>query len=219
VAARAGRPRYFLVALVIAALLWLAAHGASPIERSFDLPLVFHAVPEDLVIVEQNTDVVNVRLLGSRGGLRTFESNRQEYAVDVGGARAGAAEFEVDVSRLTLPRGVEAVSRSPSQVEIKLERRGTKVMQVRADLSGEPAPGFRIAGVEVDPARVRVSGARREVLRLSEAVTEPVDVAGLDAPVEREARVSLGGEHVWVEDTPVVRVRIQVVPDDGGRRR
>ena len=52
------RARYFLVALVIAALLWLAAHGASPIERSFDLPLVFQSVPEDLVIVEQNTGAV-----------------------------------------------------------------------------------------------------------------------------------------------------------------
>jgi YbbR domain-containing protein len=215
----ATRGRYFLVALVIASLLWLAAHGASPIERSFDLPVVFQGVPEDLVIVEQNTDVVNVRLRGSRGGLRSLETSRLEYAVDVAGARAGTTGYEVDVSRLALPRGAEAVSRSPAEIEIKLERRGTKVMQVRADLAGEPAPGFQVAGVEVEPARVRVSGARREVLRLSEAVTEPVDIAGLSAPVEREARLALGGQNVWVEDASTVKVRIQVAPVPPARPR
>lgn len=215
-AARSGRARYFLVALVIAVILWVAAHGASPIERSFDLPVAFHEVPEDLVIVEQNTDVVNVRVLGSRAALRSFETSRTEYALNVSGARAGAAEFEVDISRISLPRGARPVSRSPSQVEIKLERRGTKVMQVRPDLTGDPAPGFKLAGVEVDPPRVRVAGARREVLRLNEAVTEPVDITGLSAPAEREVRLTLGGEHVWVEDTTSVRVRLQVVPE--GRR-
>lgn len=212
--ARAGRGRYFVAALVMALLLWVAAHGSSPIERGFDLPVVFHDVPEDLVIVEQNTDVVNVRVLGSRSALRNFEASRAEYVVDVSGARAGTAEFEVDVSGLPLPRGARTVSRSPSQVEVKLERRGTKVMQVRPDVTGEPAPGFRLAKVEVDPPRVRVTGARREVLRLNEAGTEPVDVTGLSGPTERVVRVNLGGDHVWVEEATTVRVKLDVVAEE-----
>jgi YbbR domain-containing protein len=212
-ATKAAKGRYFLAALVIALLLWLAAHGSSPIERGFDLPVVFHNVPEDLVIVEQNTDVVNVRVLGSRSALRNFEVSRADYAVDVTGARAGTAEFEVDVSGLPLPRGSRTVSRSPSQVEVKLERRGTKVMQVRPDVTGEPAQGFRLAKVEVDPPRVRVSGARREVLRLNEAVTEPVDVTGLSAPTERAVRLNLGGDHVWVEEATTVRVKLEIVAE------
>jgi YbbR domain-containing protein len=87
-------------------------------------------------------------------------------------------------------------------------------MQVRPDVTGEPAPGFRLAKVEVDPPRVRVTGARREVLRLNEAGTEPVDVTGLSAPTERVVRVNLGGDHVWVEEATTVRVKLDVVAEE-----
>ena len=202
----------FAVALVIAILLWAAAHGSSSVERGFDLRVSYQNVPEDLVLTEQNTDVVNVRILGSRAALRSFDPKQAVYTVDVSGARPGAADFEVDVTRVDLPRGARIVSRSPSSLEVKFEQRGTKVMKVRPDLAGEPAEGYRVASVEVDPPRVTVTGARREVLRLSEAVTETIDIAGLSAPTEREVRLNLGGRNVWVPEPNVVRVRVQVEP-------
>ena len=203
---------YMFVALVIAVLLWGVAHGSSSVERGLDLPVAFRGVPEDLVITDQSTDVVNVRVLGSRAALRNLDAVRAEYPVDASGAKSGSADFEVDVSRVDLPRGARIVSRSPSQLEVKFERRGTKVMQVRADLAGEPAQGFVVAGVEIEPPRVRVTGARAQVLRLDEAVTEPIDISGLAEPAEREARLSLGGENVWVEEPTTVKVRVRIEP-------
>jgi YbbR domain-containing protein len=73
-----------------------------------------------------------------------------------------------------------------------------------------------VAEVEVEPPRVRVTGARREVLRLNEAVTEAIDVTGAEAAVEREVRVNLGGENVWLEEPTTVRVRVQIEPVEEG---
>jgi YbbR domain-containing protein len=201
---------YLFVAVVIAVLLWAVAHGSSSVERGFDLPVAFRNVPEDLVLTDQSTDVVNVRVLGSRAALRNLDAARAEYAVDASGAKSGSADFEVDVSRVDLPRGARIVSRSPSRLEVKFERRGTKVMQVRADLAGEPAEGFAVAGVEIEPPRVKVTGARAQVLRLEEAVTEAIDITGLTTTAEREARLNLGGENVWVEEPTTVRVRVRI---------
>ena len=63
---------------------------------------------------------------------------------------------------------------------------------------------------------MRVSGARSEVLRLGEVVTETIDVNGLAESAERDVRVSAGGGHLWVEDPGSVRVRIRVVPQPNG---
>jgi len=203
---------YLLIAFAIAVLLWAIAQGSTDVERSYDIPVVFQGVPEDLVITDQNSDVVNVRVQGRSATLRSLEAERLEYSVQVDGARPGEAVFDVPQQPIDLPRGAQVVSRSPSRLEVKFEQRGTKVMKVRADLAGEPAPGYRVAGVEVEPARVTVTGARREVMRLSEAVTETIDLGGARAPVEREARIVLGAQNAWVEEPSRVRVRVEIRP-------
>jgi YbbR domain-containing protein len=86
-------------------------------------------------------------------------------------------------------------------------------VKIRADVEGEPAEGFLLAEVTVDPPRVWLVGARSSVLRLSEVVTETVDVSGLAESVERDARLSLGSAHVWMETPAPVKVRIRVEPE------
>jgi YbbR domain-containing protein len=201
----------FLAAL-IAVFLWWVAHGSTSIERGYDLPIVVQGVPEDMVITAQSADVVNVRVLGSRAALRNLNPERIEYDLDASGAKPGVADFEVDTSHLDLPRGARIVSRSPAQLAVTFEQRGSKSVPVRPELEGSPAPGFAVEKVEVIPPRVRIFGARSEVLRLAEAVTETIDVSGLTATEERDVRVSPGSGHLWVEDPGSVRVRIRVAP-------
>lgn len=199
-----------VLAVVIALFLWWVAHGSSSVERGYDLPLTVRGVPDELVVTEQSGDVVNIRVLGSPAVLRSLDPERLEYVVDAAGARPGVADFEIDTSHLDLPRGARIVSRSPARIALTLERRASKAVPVRADVEGIPAAGYSIEKVEVDPPRVRVSGARSEVLRLGAAVTETIDVSGIDQSVEREVRVSSGGGHVWVDAPGTVRVRIRV---------
>jgi YbbR domain-containing protein len=96
-------------------------------------------------------------------------------------------------------------------------------MNVRPEITGKPAQGFRVAQVVVEPPRVRVTGARREVLRLSEAVTEAVDLSDLTETTERQVRLNLGGQNVWVEDPTDVTVRVEIEaeeseePEEGGQ--
>lgn len=201
---------YLLLSLVVASVLWGIAHGSSSIERGFDIPVVFQKVPDHLVITEKNAGVVNVRMLGSRAALRNLDTTKLEYAVDVSGAQPGVFVHEVDDSRIEPPRGATIVSRSPAFIELQFERRGRKSVKIRPDLEGEPAPGYELKGVEVEPARVWLTGARSDVLRLSEVVTETVDIAGLTESTEREVRLSLGGGHVWMEESNPVRVRVEV---------
>ncbi len=206
-----------VLAFVIAVFLWWVAQGSSSIERGYDLPLVLRGTPDDLVLTEQTSSAVNVRVAGSRAVLRLVKPERFEYTIDVSGAKQGNSDFEIDLSHLDLPRGARIVSRSPAQVTLTFERRMSKNIQVRADVEGSPAPGYAVERIEIDPPRVRVSGAQREVQRISEVLTEPVDVNGLAETAEREARVSVTGRHVWVDSPEAVKVRIRIVPVPGER--
>ena len=201
---------YLLLSLIIAAVLWGVAHGRGSTERPADIPVVFENIPEQLVITSRNVDAVNVRVRGSRAALSNVDPD--EYRVDVSNANAGPAIYEVDTFRIEeeLPRGARLVAHSPSSIEVTFERRGRKSVRVRPDLEGELAQNFEIKGVEVEPPRVWLTGARSDVLRLSEVVTETIDIAGLTETTEREVGLSLGGGHVWMEERSPVRVRIEV---------
>lgn len=209
--------RMGLLALVISTILWGIAHGSSSVERGLDIPISFHDLPDDLVITGQSTDQVNIRVRGSRAALRNLSPAKLEYVVDVAGAKPGLAAYEVDVSRFDLPRGANVVSRSPATLEVEFERRGRRAVRIRADIEGDPAPGFVMGEVVVDPPRVWLSGARSEVMRLTEVVTETIEMAGAQSSIDREVRLSLGGGHVWMEETRPVRVKIPIEPVEGSR--
>ena len=207
-----GNFGYKLLAAGVALLLWGVSHGTKPVERGFDVPTALQGVPESLVVTDQSTDAVNIRVKGSQAALRSLSVADIEYVVDLSGAKPGVTRHEVDAESVKLPRGAQIVSRSPSSIDFTLEPRGTKAVKVRADLAGEPAPGFVVAAVEVVPLRVRITGARHEVLRLSEVVTETIDVAGADETLVREVRPLLVGPHVRFEDESPIKVRVEVVP-------
>jgi len=197
---RAYQIRYGLLALAISAALWGMSHGTSKIERGFDIPVAFVGMPEELVITRNSTQVINIRVLGPRAALRDISSKDIEYEVNLEGAKPGNAVYLVDETTLVMPQNARILSRSPATIELEFERKSRKSVRITADLEGEPAEGFVFTEVAIDPPRVWLEGARSKVLRLPEVMTETIDVNGLSEPLEREVRLSLGVDHIWVEE-------------------
>ena len=211
--------RYKALALASSLMLWGVAHGTADVEKGFDIPVVFTGLSEGLEIVDQNSDVVNVRVRGSRAGLRRMVLEGFEYAVDVSGARQGSANYEVDLAQIEFPRGVKDVSRSPSNLLVTFETRSSRVVRVKPDISGSPADGFELAGVDVEPVEVRIEGARSEIRRRGEVVTETIDVTGLRATEKRTAKVALTRPHVWLAKDEPIQVTVRIVPAGERKKR
>jgi YbbR domain-containing protein len=202
--------RYKLLALVLALFLWVVAQGSSPIELGFDVPVVLNGIPEELVVTDESVDAIHLRVKGTRAVLRNLSPTKLEYPLDVSGAKVGVSEYVVDASHLDLPRGAEPVSRSPMEIQVSFEKRATQAVRVRPNIQGEPAEGFVVTGVGIEPARIQITGARSEVLRLSEVMTEPIDVTGAEEALDRDVRVALAGDHVWMKGTKPVRVHVEI---------
>ncbi|MCS5635898.1 MAG: CdaR family protein [Myxococcota bacterium] len=207
------RPGLFLLALAIAIFLWGIASGTSNSERGFDIPVVLDRLPDTLVVTDQNIDDVNVRVMGSKAVLRSLDPNRYKLEIDVSGAKAGVAVYDVDLSRIDLPRAARFVSHAPSLIQVRFEKRGRKEVGVRAELQGQPAAGFHLVSVSTDPPQVWLAGALSQVMRLDEVVTENISLSGLNSDQIIEARLNPGQGTVWVEDDRPVEVRIRVEAD------
>ena len=91
-------------------------------------------------------------------------------------------------------------------------------------VAGELPEGYTLTEVTIEPQRVWLTGARSKVIRVTEVLTETIDVSGLRESEERDVGFAVGAEHVWVEDPDVAaKIRIEIEPpppaegeDEGG---
>ncbi len=207
------RPGVLILALAISVFIWAVGQGTSSVIQSFDVEVELVGVEDGLVITDQSSDEINVRLRGSRASLRNLNTDQLKYRVDADGGKPGVAVYEVDVETIDHPTGTQFVGYSPSRLKVRFEKRGRKAVGVRAEIEGVPAPGFHVAGVEIQPEKVWLEGARSQVMRLNEVATESIDIAGLAASAQREVRLVLGGGTVWAEDNKPVQVEVRIEPE------
>ncbi len=198
------------MAIAISMVLWVIAHGERDSEQNFDIPVALHGLPDDVVVTEQSDTEINIRVQGSRASLRNVTSTSMEYPLNLEGVKSGPAVYDVEASHIEAPRGIKVVSRSPARIELAIEPRGRKNVRIRPDVEGDPADGFVAGDVVVEPERVWLTGARSDVLQLSEVTTETVELTGLAEPLEKQVRLSLGGGHVWLEEDQPVTIRVQI---------
>jgi YbbR domain-containing protein len=214
-AMRSGKNlRYALLAIVISMALWGVAHGGSKTQKEYDLPVVFNGLPDHLVITDQSTSKINVRVQGSRAAFRNAKFGEMEYIENVAGGKPGRARYEVNDQRLDTPRGLQIVGLSPSEMLVRFERRGRKNVKIRSEVEGELPEGYTLVKITIEPQRVWLTGARSNVIRMSEVLTETIDVSSLRESEEREVGLAVSAEHVWVEDDVTVTVKIDVQPPE-----
>jgi YbbR domain-containing protein len=203
--------RLAAVALLAAVLLWAFTQSTATQERGFDIPVVPTHLADDLILTARSSDAVDIRVRGSRGALRRVPMDL-EYEVDLTGAKPGTTSREVDLTALDVGRGAQIVSRSPTQLQFTLERKISRRMNVKPELTGHPADGYEVGDVQATPRRLQVTGAESELLRLGELVTETIDVTGATQPFERRVKIVALGPHLWLDPAQEILVQVDIHP-------
>lgn len=187
------------VSLVLAGLLWLLVSGEQTVERALRVPLEFTNLPPQLELVGSPPAVVDVRVRGSSGTLSRVAAGELSAVLDVRTARGGERLFHLTAEDVRAPFGVEVVQVTPASVSLTFEESLAKTVPVTVRTDGNPAPGFTVGGVTVDPPTVAIVGPASALKDLTEAITEPVSVEGASRPVVETVTVGL--------TNPVVRLR------------
>jgi YbbR domain-containing protein len=115
-----------------------------------------------------------------------------------------------DTVSANLPKGVKLDDIQPSRIAISIEPLEEKELPVRAEITGQPAPGLEIYNTTVTPARVGLSGPKSYVDTLDSVPTETRDITGAKQDMTfRQVPASLPNKRTTVFNAGVdVVVRI-----------
>jgi YbbR domain-containing protein len=199
-----------VVSIGLAALLWLVVSGEQIVERALRIPLEFANLPTRLELVGDAPDVVDVRVRGSSGALSRIATGELVAILDLRSARPGQRLFHLVESDVRAPFGIDVVQVTPSSISMRFEPSVTKVVPIVPGVEGEPAPGFVVGTVTAAPATVEVLGPAGALESLTEAITEPVSVAGAAGPITETVTVGSPDPSVRLRSPQTARVTVNV---------
>lgn len=197
-----------VLSLVIAVGLWTA--GYRDIERAVEVPVEFRNIPSDLMVMEHRVDYVVLRLMGPRTLVSTLDAKDLKVALDLDGAKAGSASYNLTPESLPIPRGVTVARITPPIIHLRLEPVITRSLPVSVRLSGNPAYGYQVVEAVTEPPLVSVQGPADEVKRLGSVETLPIDIEDSRASVRRKIRLTTEGKPLsLVPDQVAVSITVE----------
>ena len=147
----------FLIAFLMAAVLWYAVSGSEKVETQVDVRLDYRGLPQGLVVRSGQVNKVSVRIRAPIGLLRSVSGREVAFFMDLSDVRKGENVLAVNLTDLPFRSGVEVIDVSPSRITLSVDSIETKVLPLEADISGT-LPKDYVATATFRPAEVRVTG-------------------------------------------------------------
>jgi len=201
-----------LVSVAIAVLLWMVIAGEETVERGLRVPLELQQFPPGLELLGDVPTTADVRVRGVSGTLSRISPGDIVAVLDLRGARAGERLFHLTPEQVRAPFGVEVVQVTPPTVAVVFEKAASRNVPIKPAIEGRPAAGYIVGKTTADPPTVEVVGPESAVRRVTDALTEPVSVAGAVRPVQETVTVGTLDPAVRVKTQRTVQVTVQIVP-------
>lgn len=161
-----------ILSIILAFILWLYIAGDTTGAPGFDLTRDFiRGVTVETYNLAGNLEIadmveeVDVAVQGPSERLVGLTPDDLEIYLDLGGLRGGEHQVKV---RGNAPYGVEIENIYPSQIQVTIDEIITRQMEVTPQLEGEPAEGYVISYVQVEPESILLEGASRILVNVEE---------------------------------------------------
>jgi YbbR domain-containing protein len=201
-----------LLALALAVMLWMAVAGEEIVERGLRIPLELQQVPAGIESTGEVPTAVDVRVRGASGTLSRLGAGDIVAVLDLRGARAGRRLFPLTPEQVRVPIGVDIVQVTPSAIAMVFEPSVTRTVPVVPSVDGRPAPGFVVGTLKADPANVEIVGPESAVRRATEALTEPVLIAGARERVQETVVIGMLDPSLRIKTARNAVVTVQMEP-------
>ena len=199
-----GNMGFKLLSVAIAVSLWFFVTYRGQSETTVEAPLEFKNIPQGLEILKQNVKKTAVSIRGHESVLNALKPTDIRVVVDMSNGKFGEASYYFDTNDVKSNRNIKILRMDPTYVKVTLDQLETKQIPVKPYIVGQPARGFEIKKITVNPPTVSAEGAASEMARLWTLRTEPLDVTGLDSEISQSVRIDANGRNVRVKATDVM---------------
>ncbi|OGW13735.1 MAG: hypothetical protein A2035_08990 [Nitrospirae bacterium GWA2_42_11] len=202
-----------LISLFFAIILWFyitPVVSRDTLEMNYALPLQLKNIPEDMIVTGKVEDHINVRLKGRQSIIRDLDPDELNVSLNLSGAREGARYYTLDHDNLNVPGKVDVVSMNPRKIKIDIVRLMRKEVDVKANISGKPASGYRIKSVSVSPAKIILEGPESEIKKgpLMEDIN--INVSGRRSSFSKEVKVKIPLRNLRTLGNDIVIIDVEV---------
>lgn len=170
-----------LLALLISLALWYGVTGQrKPTTiRVPRVPLNFR-LPGNLEISNEPRTEVEITLTGSKRALDTLNVRDLVANVDASDLTPGEHNVQLTLERVTmgLPDGVRYGDIQPNYVQLRLEPRVERELEVEVRRSGNVAEGYELRRVTATPEKIKVRGPASHLNAMQKAPTEVISLDG-----------------------------------------
>jgi YbbR domain-containing protein len=196
--------------LILAAMLWMAVANEASSEIGIEVPIAYRNIPAQLEISGDTANTVQVRLRGPANVIKGIIARDVATTVDLSGMSAGEKIVPLSPQNVAAPFGAEVVRVNPSSVRFDLERTVTKDVSVVATISGEPASGFEVGLVQVNPSKVQIEGPESRVITLDSIPTLPIRIDRRQTEVAQLADLDVPDPQIRLRRTSPVEIRVDI---------
>jgi YbbR domain-containing protein len=197
-------------AICVSTLLWFAVSGQQ-VERSVSVPVLYARVPSGLQMTGYRFEQVTAHLRGGYTQMSQLGRDDVKLVVDLSAAQPGQTVVNLRTDQVEgAPLGIEVTDVEPRTLTVTIEQMSTAPLTVVAVVEGEPAPGFAIGQVTVEPAHVLIAGPINRLKANPSIATEPVSVAGATSTVTRTVNLALSDPELRLTDIRQVRVVVPI---------
>jgi YbbR domain-containing protein len=168
-----------LASVLLAVVLWLIVRNLDRTPARFTVPVTYE-YPEQSVILADRVNEVEVQVRATKPKLRTLQASEFTVRVRNPDGHAGRELVVLDADDVEAPFGVDVERVSPSQLVVRYEKRATRKLPVKPDVTGRPAAGHAVDldAVKARPAEVVVAGPVAQFEQGMVVRTERLDVSG-----------------------------------------
>lgn len=201
---------YKLVSLCFAITFWAWVQSEQRVEQRLKVPVAW-MLPDGLGLVEPPIEAAFVTVEGVQGTLRSVRAADMSIPVDLRKATEGEVNVSLtDLPIANLPAGVRIKDIEPDSLKLTLDRIRTRRVRVVADTRGEPAPGYKVGAVKVEPERVDLTGPGSILQTVTEVKTDAVDLSGLRDDAEFEVGVATHKSQLRADKSTRLTVTVSV---------
>jgi YbbR domain-containing protein len=199
-----------IASLLLGTLLWLTVTGHQ-IERRMSVPVSYSNVPAPLVLTGDQTDVVSVHVRGDDTVVGALREGDLRVIVDLRNAEDGPNVLPLGTDEIIAPPRVDILQIDPGAISVTLEKSGEVNVPVHPSLQGQPAPGFVVKDVTVEPATVVVEGPRSRLSGNVNVITERVRIDGRTTSITQDVGLGVVDAQLRIRER-AVRVTVTIEP-------
>jgi YbbR domain-containing protein len=179
-------------AVLIGLLLWLIVTTDIRI-ATISVPIEVQNLPSDSILLSDFTQQATVKVSGPRFLVSEVVATPPVFLLQMPSDVSEQFTVALRGDELSLPSAVRVLAIEPGEITVQFDKRVTRRIPVQVPRIGTLPKDYQIISTEITPTKVDITGPEREVSRLEEVETFPVDLRRVEGDTSREIELRKPG--------------------------